>query len=58
MREAAHFAARPGDELVVFWAAFFGSGFRSVRPIRDMIGSDNAEHFVDELGLFARHSPS
>jgi hypothetical protein len=43
-----------GEEAVVFWPSFLGSGFASEGSERNRVGSDHGQHFSDEGILFAR----
>jgi len=45
-----HFATGFCEKTVVFWAAFFGAGFDSIRAKGDKIAGDGQEHFIDESG--------
>ena len=48
MWQRPHFATGFCEETVVFWAAFFGAGFDSIRAKGDKIAGDGQEHFIDE----------
>ena len=49
----AHGFAGLGEEVVVFGAAFFGSGFGSVGAFGEFVHGDEVEHFQEEAALFA-----
>lgn len=51
--DMAHGFAGLGEELVVFGAAFFGSGFGSVGALGEFVLGNEVEHFQEEAALLA-----
>ena len=47
----AHLPTWPGEQVVVFSAAFSHAGFEAARALRQLVAGDGEEKFVEELAL-------